>query len=84
MGKKWKEYEIKVNQILQFFTWSEIQHDVKIIWKHSWKLRQIDNLIYIDFLGNKLLGEIECKDWNKKIWIPHLEAFSKKKRWYLS
>lgn len=76
---KGEEYEKKVQKVLEHFSQYDIRHDIKIRWKNSWRLRQIDNLLEVNLLGNKLIWEIECKNWNKKIWIPQLDAFSKKK-----
>lgn len=72
----WKQYEVKLHQVLKDnYPNSDIEYDDLIFGNYSRTERQIDIAIRGNLGGNKILGVIDCKYFNKKIDLKVVESF---------
>ncbi len=80
-GRDWKELE-EVVQRLQaaFHPHAVVERNVKISGRITETLREIDVLITHKFPLQALRVVVECKCWNTKVDVPHVEAFIQKMR----
>ena len=53
---------------------ADVEHDVRLSDKHG-NTRQFDVVLRSKMVGHELLGVIECKDLNRKVGTPEVEAF---------
>lgn len=72
----WKEYEIYITRHFQkLFPETSIQHNVRRKGLMSKTERQIDILIEGRVAGIKLSIIVDCKYFNKKVTVRHVESF---------
>jgi hypothetical protein len=72
----WEKYEEKIlNKLSKEFPDSELLKNQRIKGIYSKRSRQIDILINGELIGKKIIGVIDCKQFNKKIDVKTVESF---------
>jgi hypothetical protein len=72
----WSNYEEEIYfACLNAFPDAKVVHNVKIKGKISSTTRQIDILVQREIGGNSILIAIDCKLYNKKVNIKHVDSF---------